>query len=91
MRVDDLFASSVCPLAKLVRKRLRRRGVNAGIRAVYSVEEPGPVLPPDLDDPRAERGRQRNRLPSLSTLPGIFGYALANEVILRLSSDHLGF
>jgi len=88
LRVDDLFATSVCPLAKMVRKRLRRRGVVSGVTAVYSVEEPGPVLPPDLDEPRLERGRQRNRLPSLSTLPGIFGYALANEVILALARGH---
>lgn len=85
IRVGDLSETSVCPLARHLRKWLRRRGVDQGITAVYSVEPPRAQLPPDDQEQPLERGRARNRLPSLSTLPGIFGYTAANEAILRLS------
>ncbi len=82
-----LDQTTICPLAKHVRKRLRRRGVDLRlIRAVWSDEIPLPSLPPDEDEPRAERGRLRNRLPSLITLPGVFGYTLA-AVTLELLTE----
>jgi tRNA A37 threonylcarbamoyladenosine dehydratase len=78
VRVGNLAETSVCPLARHVRQRLRRRGVDpAAVYAVWSVESPMQPLPPDENEPRSERGRVRNRLPSLITVPGVFGYALA--------------
>lgn len=85
IRIADISSSSVCPLARQVRRRLRRRGIDHGITVVFSVEPPLPPLPPDHNDQLLRRGRARNRQPSLSTLPGIFGYAVANEAILQLS------
>lgn len=40
-RVADIEKTKVCPLAKVVRKDLRRRGIN-GVKVVYSEEEPAP-------------------------------------------------
>ena len=57
--------------------------------AVYSTEPPRGVLPPDPDEPRLERGRLRNALPSLCTLPGVFGYTLASVVIEELAASPL--
>jgi tRNA A37 threonylcarbamoyladenosine dehydratase len=85
LRIGDIEKSEVCPLAKFVRKRLRRQGIQGGVIAVYSVEKKGPVLPADLCDEQGDLCRARSRLPSLSTMPGIFGYAAANVVIARLS------
>lgn len=77
IRTGDISDTGGCPLAKMVRKYLRRRGISRGITCVWSVETPAKPLPPD-DEPRLEaRGRVRNSLPSLITLPGVFGYALA--------------
>jgi len=88
VRVGPLEESRGCPLAKLVRKRLRRRCAIAGVTAVYSIEKSAvPPLPPDPSEPLYDRGRVRNRLPSLATLPGIFGLAAANAAILHLSSE----
>jgi tRNA A37 threonylcarbamoyladenosine dehydratase len=84
LRVAGLADTTDCPLARQLRKRLRRHGVDRGVTAVYSVEAPRPPLPPDPDEPRSGPGRPRRRQPSLSTLPGIFGYAAANAAILRL-------
>jgi hypothetical protein len=48
---------------------------------VWSEEEPAEALAPDTADPRFDRGRIRNRLPSGIALPGIFGYAVASLVL----------
>ena len=91
IRSGDIFSSSNCPLAKHLRKRLRRRGVGEGISCVYSVEKTDfdYELPKEEvnvgDTPYAERGRQRNVLGSLPTITGIFGLTIANEAIMRLS------
>ena len=82
VRTGDLSETRGCPLARHLRRYLRRRGVTGGIRCVWSVEPAdGPVLPPDLEGLPQERGRLRNRLPSSIVMPGIFGYALAGLVI----------
>jgi len=90
IRVGDLSETSGCPLARQTRRRLRRRGVAGSIRCVYSLEEGGPVLPPDPSEPQNIQGRIRNRLPSQITIPGIFGYALAHVVIEELVRERLG-
>ena len=93
IRMADVFDTDNCPLARFVRKRLRRLQIGRGIRCVFSNE------PVEFDysretsetkvgeTPYAERGRERNVLGSLPTVTGIFGLMLANEAILQLSSE----
>lgn len=38
--VKDISKTDVCPLAKVIRKRLRKMGVNKGVKAVFSTETP---------------------------------------------------
>ena len=90
VRTGDLFASTRCALARPVRARLRRRGVEGGIPAVWSIE-PGDADRPDAvkelgDAPPAphRRGRVRHTLASQMTIPGVFGYALAALALLAL-------
>lgn len=85
--VGDLFKSKNCPLAKYVRKLLRRRGITKGIPAVYSTElvDESAVSPAE-EEPYLLRGRRRNVLGSLPTITGIFGLTLANWAIARLAA-----
>lgn len=83
--VADIAESAGCPLARKVRKGLRKRGVEKGITVVFSTEPPQQPLPPDEEEQTLARGHIRNRQPSLSTLPGIFGYTIANAAIMKLS------
>ena len=90
IRTGDLFATRRCPLARHLRKRLRRRGVGEGIDCVWSEEEIDfDYQPPEEDEgqgnPYADRGRKRNVLGSLPTITGIFGLTIANMAIMRLS------
>ncbi len=87
----DIYDSRNCPLAKHVRKRLRRRNIGRGITCVYSTEKVEfdyqPAEPEENAPALSLRGRQRNVLGSLPTLTGIFGLYLANQAILQLTSD----
>lgn len=87
--IDDIFKTSICPLAKAVRVRLRRRGVLEGFAVVYSTERPAKALLPDEEDEINWRGRRRNRLSSFSPIPGIFGYALASLAIEKIGGIRL--
>lgn len=94
IRTGDLYSSSNCPLAKHLRKRLRRRGVGKGIFCVYSTEKV--VFDYELpqgeeitsETPYSDRGRQRNILGSLPTITGIFGLTIANLAIMQLAGLH---
>ena len=92
IKTADIFDTRSCPLAKLVRKRLRNRGVGRGISCVYSTEtvtfaysEPGEN---NREGAEYERGRKRRILGSLPTIPGIYGLMLAHLVIRGLADRH---
>lgn len=86
VRLGDLTSVTRCPLARKLRKRLRRQGLEPVISCVYSDE---PVdfeyTPPDAGP--TLRGRPRRVLGSLPTLTGIFGLTLANAAIKQLVAD----
>ncbi len=90
----DLFSTKNCPLARHLRRRLRRRGITRGINCVYSTEtlnyEFNPTdMEPDSsetqDQDNTGKGRLRNTLGSLPTITGIFGLTIANMAIMQLS------
>ena len=93
IRTGDIAATEHCPLARLVRKRLRRVGVASGILCVYSVEPPRNAVPDVVStDPvppgfEHRRGRKRRPLGSLSTLTGMFGLIAATQAILLLAGE----
>jgi len=92
IKTGDIMTSNHCPLAKHVRNRLRRQGVEGGIQCIYSTERVEfSYQGPEENDQKAsiyeDRGRKRNVLGSLPTITGIFGLIIANEVILQLTKN----
>lgn len=83
-RVADIYETSGCPLARIVRKECRKRGI-PHLKVVYSPEEPIPcTLPPD-DPAWAELPQGRNSLPgSCAFVPGVAGLILAGHVIREI-------
>ena len=87
IQTDDLMNTKNCPLARRLRKRLRRNKVNKGILCVYSTEKVDFSYESDEETiteeggPLNDRGRSRNTLGSLPTLTGIFGLTIANLAI----------
>lgn len=75
-QVADLFETSVCPLARVLRSQLKKRGVEKH-RVVYSQETPMTPLEDIVDNGRHLPG-------SLSFVPPVMGMILAGEVIKAL-------
>lgn len=88
LRIGDISETRICPLARVVRRRLHQLNIRQGIQCIYSVESPRDPLPPDLSDETLRRGRIRNRLPSWCILPGIFGFAAAGMVVQSITNGN---
>ena len=84
-RIGDLFETSVCPLARIMRKECRKRGIDK-LKVLYSLEEP---ITPELsaDDPMwQELPEGRNALPgSVSFVPAAAGLMIAGAVICDIT------
>lgn len=80
-RVGDISETTVCPLARIIRKECKKRGIRR-LKVVYSTEDPiKNTLPPD-DPAWAELPEGRNALPgSVCFVPAVAGMIIAGEVI----------
>lgn len=78
--VADIYETSVCPLAAVMRRELRKRGVTA-LKCVYSRERA--IKPATETD---EDGR-RKKIPPGSTafVPGVSGLIMAGEIVRDLA------
>lgn len=91
IHIDKLNQSYNCPMARRIRKFLRRRGVSPDIPCVYSSELP--IKPEEETDSSPvelilTRGIQRNTIGSISYMPAMMGMMAASWVIRQvLSSD----
>ena len=73
--VTDIYKTSVCPLAKVMRKELRARGVKK-LKVVYSKEEPIKLAK------TTEENKEKKQVPgSISFVPSVVGLIIAGEVI----------
>lgn len=75
-RVADLEKTRECPLARIMRRKMKEAGVT-GVRAVYSEEKP---LSPD----RALAAEGERLIGSLSFVPSAAGLLLAGEIVKSL-------
>jgi tRNA threonylcarbamoyladenosine dehydratase len=80
LQTGDVLDSSICPLARTVRNRLRRRNCQRGVLAVWSLEQPKPHLPPE----KTIQGRPRAVNGTISYMPALFGLTIAGEVLRRI-------
>lgn len=77
LAIGDVYETSVCPLARVMRRELRRRGVKR-LKVLWSREEPIKPLPP-------EEETERRGLPGSSAfVPGAGGLLIASEVVRDL-------
>ena len=87
IRCAPLSGSKNCGLAKFIRKRLRKRGVEiSSVMSVFSDEQVAlPETAIQMLETNMQEGRNRNTMGSLPTITAIFGLTLANYVIKQLS------
>ena len=81
--VADIYKTSVCPLARVMRRELKKRGIR-NLKVVYSKE---PAMTPK-GHPQAEPGSTRRSTPgSVSFVPSVAGLIIAGEVIKDLTGE----
>lgn len=93
-RVADIYKTSVDPLAKVMRRELKKRGVKE-LKVVYSEEEPirpignGDNLVDSSKAPETDRpGSKRRATPgSTAFVPSVAGLIIAGEVIKDLTRE----
>lgn len=83
--VTDISKTSVCPLAKVMRRELKKRGVNH-LKVVYSKEPPvKPGISEEVTGKRAVPG-------SVAFVPSVVGMIIASEVVkdlIKVSKERL--
>ena len=91
IRVGDISETTICPLAKVVRKELKKKGIASGVKVVFSLEPPlKPQSGPDCKthcicpNKDANCARRRQIPGSISFVPPVAGLILAGVVIKDL-------
>lgn len=79
--VTDIYKTSVCPLARVMRYELKRRGIKK-LKVVYSKEKP--ITPHNIDTGEVVNKRQ---IPgSTAVVPSVVGLIIAGEVIKEITN-----
>lgn len=72
--IEDIYKTSVCPLAKVIRKEVKKMGIEH-LKVLYSKEEP-------------KKHKIEGRVPaSISFVPSVAGMIIAGEVIKDIIND----
>lgn len=82
IRICDVSKSFNCPLAYIVRKRLRHMGISKGFKVVFSEE-----LPDESAIVPCEDRNKKSQVGTISYLPAVFGCACAQVAINHLLSS----
>ena len=91
-RVADIYKTHMDPLAKVMRRELKKRGVKS-LKVVYSEEEPvipaGDAAVNQADSVTDNSGSKRRSIPgSTAFVPSVAGLIIAGEVIKDLTGVH---
>ena len=83
--VADIYETSIDPLARVMRRELKKRGVDS-LKVVYSKEKPlRPYAGHEAETGAMEEAHQRRSTPgSLAFVPSVAGLIIAGEVIKDL-------
>lgn len=80
VKVADISKTEYCPLAKTVRKRLRKEGVNKGVKVVFSTESPDETSLKLTDG----NNFKKSFFGTNSWIPAVFGLHSAEAVVKYL-------
>lgn len=77
LEIEDIYKTSVCPLARVMRRELKARGIKK-LLVLYSREEPIKAVVRESGSPRHAPG-------SVSFVPSVAGLIIASYVVRRLT------
>lgn len=84
LEISDIYKTSVCPLARVMRTELKKRGVKK-LKVVYSKE--APLTPHCSADPDEKASARRQTPGSTSFVPSAAGLIIAGEIIKDIIAD----
>lgn len=85
-KVADIYKTSVCPLAKVMRHELKKRGIKK-LKVVYSEEVAmTPLAPKNAAEEVSSGPRKRQTPGSNAFVPSVVGLIIAGEVIKDLTA-----
>ena len=97
-KISDIFDSNICPIAKIMRKKLRDKGIDK-LKVVYSLEEPkghydeydnnGGIINAAAASPQGQSKRVRKTIGSIPFAPMCAGLYLASEVVNDLTKSKI--
>ena len=80
IRITDIYKTEACPLARVMRHELRKRGVR-GLKVAYSTEPAlTPLSQPDGETRRATPG-------STAFVPSVMGLIIAGQVVRDIAGE----
>lgn len=87
--ITDIYKTSVCPLAKVMRKELKSRGIK-NLKVLYSKEEPKKInYQENINNEKSEDFLTKRKVPaSISFVPSVAGLIIAGEVIKDLIKEN---
>ena len=81
LTIADISKTSVCPLARIVRQELRKKGIISGVDTVFSTERP-------VKFSGGTENTSAGNIPgSISFLPPVAGFLMASKVISEFLKD----
>ena len=84
-RIADISKTDTCPLAKVMRRELRVRGINH-MKVLFSKELPRkPIL---LEGSEEENRGGKVSPASIATIPSVAGLMIANEILIDLAATN---
>ncbi len=98
VRVADISATHSCRMARSMRKLLRKKGIESGVKVVFSTEEyrepavkdagcKGDCICPSRNEQQFSCEHRRVILGSVSFIPSIFGLTMAGVVVNHLLGE----
>lgn len=85
IRIADISKSFNCPLAYIVRKKLRHMGISKGFPVVFSEELPdNDAIVEMTPQEQAEVSNKKSQVGTISYLPAAFGCACAQAAITHI-------
>lgn len=90
LKSADISKTNTCPLAKSLRRILRDRGINTGVKCVFSTQSPVKIN--KLKNITPQKGASKKApIGTISYMTGIVGLTVAGEALKLLLGDDIAF
>ena len=81
LKLADIYDTRICPLAKVIRKELKKRGI-ASLDVVYSEEEPIKICDNEVEVSKENNnGKKIKKIGSIAYVPSVAGLFICYKVV----------